>query len=101
MEEIRFEEKSVVLNNQNQELSNDGDQLELSKDYDIILGYNSHSFSHDSCPICGGEAGRFVGGNATPIEVMVGQRPICPECATKRAPELAEARDLFYGRLAV
>ena len=79
-----------------QVLSREGDCLELSKHYDITLGHNNTSLSSEPCPICGGEAGRSVNGSNVPIEVMVGQRPICPACARKRAPALAEARDLFY-----
>jgi len=81
----------------NQGISREGDVLKLKKEYDITLGHNHASLSHSSCPICGGDSGRFVGGHNVPLEVMIGKSPLCPECAGKYAPELVEARDLYYG----
>jgi hypothetical protein len=72
---------------------------------ELVLACNNVSISSLRCPLCGGEAGRRVGGSNIPLEVFAvvdddGVRltgPVCPPCAEGGAPELVKARDLYLG----
>lgn len=72
----------------------------MTKEREFAIGYNNTSLSSEACAICGGEAGRRVGGSNIPLEVMVveGEEAgmICPDCQREHAPELAAALEAYY-----
>lgn len=68
----------------------------------MFIGYNNTSLSHERCAICGGDAGRFMGGSNIPLEVMAiaedteSATVVCPDCQQQHAPELKAALEAYY-----
>lgn len=66
---------------------------------DLVLAHNNCSVSSEACPVCGGEAGRRIGGSRIPLEIFLREErggPVCPPCAARYAPELVKACNLYY-----